>query len=83
MEHCENLIQTITKGSQYQASFLPEMKRDLVYKVKVEAKYLDYVPLVFDLDVKYLSDLDAKIKFVDLGTLIFTKSMDLRPTAPF
>ena len=41
-EQCEQTIQTLTRGSQYQTSFLPEMKRDLEYRVKVEAKYKDF-----------------------------------------
>lgn len=42
--------------------------------MKVEARYKDFVPIMFELEVKYLSNLDGKIKYVDLGTHIFYKS---------
>jgi len=55
------------------------MKRHESYKIKVEAKYKDFKPVVFDLDVKYLPNLDGKIKFVDLGTHVFYKNDKSRP----
>jgi len=42
--------------------------------MKVKATYRDYVPLDFDLVVKYISNLEGKIKFVDLGTHVFYKN---------
>lgn len=70
---CETIHQTLTRGSQYQTSFLPELKRFESYKMKVEARYKDFIPVIFELEVKYLSNLDGKTKFVDLGTHIFYK----------
>jgi hypothetical protein len=53
---------------------LPELKRFESYKMKVEARYKDFIPIVFEVEVKYLSNLDGKIKYVDLGTHIFYKT---------
>ena len=53
---------------------MPELKRFESYKMKVEARYKDFLPIIFELEVKYLSNLDGKIKYVDLGTHIFYKS---------
>lgn len=50
--------------------------------MRVEAKYKDYHPVVFDLDVKYLPNLDGKVRFVDLGTHAFFKKWD-RPQSPY
>lgn len=82
-EHCEATIQAVTSGSQYQASFLPEMGNGAPYKVKVHATYHDFLPLDFDLDVKYLPNLDGKTKFVDLGTHIFYKDPKGKPQVPY
>jgi hypothetical protein len=49
------------------------------YNIRVRASYKDYLPIDFDLHVKYLPNLDGKTKFVDLGTHIFYKSSDKRP----
>lgn len=49
------------------------------YHIRVHASYKDYVPLDFDLNVKYLPNLDGKTKFVDIGTHIFYKSTTTRP----
>jgi hypothetical protein len=73
-EFCDLTTQSLTRGSQYQTSFLPEMQNGSPYKVKVKAAYKDYLPIEFDLAVKYLPNLDGKTKFVDLGTHIFYKS---------
>jgi len=53
------------------------------YKVKVRATYKDYLPIDFDLSVRYLPNLDGKTKFVDLGTHIFYKDTEKRPRIPF
>ena len=45
----------------------------------MHASYKDYVPIDFDLNVKYLPNLDGKAKFVDLGTHIFYKTTTARP----
>lgn len=82
-EQCEVTTQTLTRGSQYQTSFLPEMNKDQLYTVRVEAKYKDYLPINFDLQVKYYPNLDGKIKFVDLGTHVFYKKVDARPQSPY
>jgi hypothetical protein len=34
----------------------------------------DYEPIAFNLDVKYLPNLDGKLKFVDLGTHVFVRN---------
>ena len=49
------------------------------YHVRIHATYKDYLPLDFDLKVKYLPNLDGKTKFVDLGTHIFYKNSTNRP----
>ena len=82
-EHCEAERQALTYGSQYQASFLPEMGNGAPYKVKVHATYRDFLPLDFDLTVKYLPNLDGKTKFVDLGTHIFYKDPHGKPQVPY
>ena len=73
-EYCDPTQQTLTRGSQYQTSFLPEMSNGQEYKVKVRTTYKDYVPYEFTLDVRYLPNLDGKTKFVDLGTHILRKT---------
>jgi len=59
------------------------MANGALYRVKVRATYKDYVPIEFDLEVKYLPNLDGKTKFVDLGTHIFYKDTTPRPQTPF
>lgn len=82
-EFCDVMTQSLTRGSQYQTSFLPEMANGAEYKVKVRATYKDYVPIDFNLLVKYLPNLDGKTKFVDLGTHVFYKDSTPRPKNPF
>lgn len=82
-EFCDPTIQTLTRGSQYQTSFLPEMQNGQDYKVKVKATYKDFLPIEFVLKVKYLPNLDGKIKFIDLGTHIFYKNPAKRPAQNF
>jgi hypothetical protein len=80
-EFCDVTKQTLTRGSQYQTSFLPEMANGQTYKVKVKATYKDYLPVEFILDVQYLPNLNGKTKFVDLGTHVFFKTNPTsRPT---
>ena len=55
------------------------MQNGADYHVRVQATYKDYVPIDFDLNVKYLPNLDGKTKFVDLGTHIFYKTTTKRP----
>ena len=55
------------------------MKNGQDYKVLVKATYKDYLPLEFELNVRYLPNLDGQTKFVDLGTHIFFKSQAQRP----
>lgn len=50
------------------------------YRIKVRAVYKDYLPIDFDLNVKYLPNLDGKTKFIDLGTHIFYKVNTTRPS---
>lgn len=50
------------------------MENSQVYRMKVKATYKDYAPIDFDLVVNYISNLDGKIKFVDLGTHVFYKN---------
>jgi hypothetical protein len=61
---------------------LPELRRHDSYKVIAEAKYKDYRPIEFALDVRYLPNLDGKVRFVDLGTHVFFKKWD-RPQSPY
>lgn len=82
-EQCDPTQQTLTRGSQYQTSFLPEMSNGQEYKVKVRATYKDYLPLDFVLTVRYLPNLDGKTKFVDLGTHVFTKANNPRSANAF
>ena len=82
-EFCEISPQSLTRGSQYQFSFLPEMKSGVDYKLKVNATYKDFIPQQFDLTVKYLPNLDGKTKFVDLGTHIFYRSKTARPKGTY
>lgn len=55
------------------------MQNNAEYRMRIHATYKDYEPLDFDLNVKYLPNLDGKTKFVDLGTHIFYKSANHRP----
>ena len=48
------------------------------YRMRIHATYKDFLPIDFDLNVKYLPNLDGKTKFVDLGTHIFVKSSTKR-----
>lgn len=82
-EQCDATQQTLTRGSQYQTSFLPEMQNGQSYQVKVKASYKDYLPLEFLLKVKYLPNLDGKTKFVDLGTHIFFKQNAQKPLSNY
>jgi len=59
------------------------MNKDQLYTVRVEARYKDYLPVNFDLQVKYYPNLDGKMKFVDLGTHVFYKKVDARPQSPY
>lgn len=43
------------------------------YAVKVHATYKDFIPIDFDLTVRYLPNLNGDVKFMDLGTHIFFK----------
>lgn len=72
-EFCDPTQQTLTRGSQYQTSFLPEMTNGQEYKVNVKTTYKDYVPHEFVMDVRYIPNLDGKTKFIDIGTHILRK----------
>jgi len=76
-EQCDITTQSLTRGSQYQTSFLPEMKNGQDYNVKVHASFKDFNPINFDLKVKYNPDLDGHMKFIDLGTHIFYKNSSI------
>ena len=82
-ENCDVTTQTLTRGSQYQTSFLPEMSNGAIYKVKVHATYKDFNPINFELNVKYLPNLDGRTKFVDLGTHIFIRSTTKMINQPY
>lgn len=58
------------------------MRRQASYRLQVEAKYKTYKPITFDFLVRYLPNLDGKIRFVDLGTHVFYKG-DQRPSTPY
>ena len=59
------------------------MANGAIYKVKIHATYKDFKPINFELNVKYLPNLDGRTKLVDLGTHIFYRESTPRPTAPF
>jgi hypothetical protein len=82
-EFCDPTTQTLTRGSQYQTSFLPEFASGDDYKVGVRATYKDFLPIDFDLTVRYLPNLDGKTKFVDLGTHVFFHSSTQRPSTNY
>jgi hypothetical protein len=82
-EKCDATQQTLTRGSQYQMSFLPAMQNGQIYQVKVKASYKDYLPLEFILNVKYIPSLDLKSYFVDLGTHVFYKTNAKRSLTNF
>ena len=82
-EFCDPTPQTLTRGSQYQTSFLPEFVSGEDYQVRVRATYKDYLLIDFDLNVRYLPNLDGKTKFVDLGTHVFFKSNAQRPATNY
>lgn len=50
----------MTRGSQYQTSFLPELATGQPYDVMVLATYKDFDPIKFSLKVDYLANLDGK-----------------------
>lgn len=58
------------------------MRRHDSYKLLAEAKYKDYHPVRFEVDVRYLPNLDGSAKFVDIGTHVFYKKED-RPQSPY
>jgi hypothetical protein len=82
-EFCDVTTQTLTRGSQYQTSFLPEMANGEDYRIKVRATYKDSVPLEWDLNVNYLPNLDGITKFIDLGTHIFYNTSTPRQSMPY
>lgn len=41
-DNCDITTQTLTRGSQYQTSFLPEMSNGATYKTKIHATYKDF-----------------------------------------
>ena len=49
----------------------------------VKASYKDYVPKEFVLTVNFMSNLDGKRKYLDLGTHIFYKASAVRPQDDF
>lgn len=49
------------------------MQNGQTYKIQVSAKYKDFDPIRYALEVKYNSNLDGKTRFIDLGTHIFYK----------
>ena len=59
------------------------MSNGAIYKVKIHAVYKDFQPINFELDVKYLPNLDGRTKFIDLGTHIFFRNSTQRPTLPY
>lgn len=59
------------------------MQNGQSYFVKVKASYKDYIPLEFIQKVQFLSSLDGKTKFVDLGTHVFYKTKAQRPSQNF
>lgn len=81
-ERCQPLTQLLARGSQYQASKLPEMRKHDTYKVLAEAKYKDFHPIKFELEVRYLPNLDGRVRFVDIGTHVFFKKNE-RPQSPY
>jgi hypothetical protein len=50
------------------------MKKREGYRMRVAASYLDYRPIIFDIKVKYLHNIDGIFKVLDLGTHIFFKN---------
>ena len=82
-EYCDATTQTLTRGSQYQTSFLPEMANGEDYRIKVKATYKDSMPIEWDLNVNYLPNLDGVTRFVDLGTHIFYGNSTQRPAVPY
>jgi len=59
------------------------MSNGALYKIKVKATYKDYLPIEWDLEVKYLPNLDGFTKFIDLGTHIFYRNATVRPSTPY
>jgi len=49
------------------------MQNGQTYKIQVGAKYKEFEPINYALEVKYNSNLDGKTRFIDLGTHIFYK----------
>ena len=58
------------------------MRRHESYKLIAKATYKDYQPIKFALDVRYLPNLDGRVKFADLGTHVFYKENE-RPQSPY
>jgi hypothetical protein len=59
------------------------MANGALYKIKVKATYKDFLPIEWDLEVKYLPNLDGFTKFIDLGTHIFYHNSTTRPETPY
>ena len=59
------------------------MSNGVIYKVKIHASYKDYQTIDFELDVKYLPNLDGRTKFIDLGTHVFYRNTTVRPSVPY
>jgi hypothetical protein len=59
------------------------MSNGAIYKVKIHAAYKDYLPFEFEIDVKYLPNLDGRTKFIDLGTHIFYRNSTMRSPLPY
>lgn len=58
------------------------MRKHDYYKVLAVAKYKDYRPIRFELEVRYLPNLDGRVRFVDIGTHVFYKKNE-RPQSPY
>jgi hypothetical protein len=72
LERCPAKTLKLPKDSQFVDSILPELKTP--YKVKVEATYRDYVPLTFDILVKFKQSFDKNSKIVELGSHVFYRN---------
>jgi hypothetical protein len=51
--------------------------------MKIEARYKDFNPIIFEVGVKYMSNLDGKKKFFDIGSHVFFKNLKDRPQIPY
>jgi hypothetical protein len=47
--------------------------------MKIEAKYKEFNPIIFDVGVKYNTNLDGKKKFFEIGSHVFFKNLYDRP----